>query len=112
MAGLVRGASTVFLLRYNQDVRDARHKAGHDDFDENGARLDQTSYRPGSDPRLQDQIERRFGRAAEARQAALAGHFAKPGFAGLRAERQADLLIERAACRSWWKPRRRCARPD
>src|SRR5260370_31557679 len=48
------------------------------------------------DPRLQDQIERRFGGATESRQAALASDFAKPRFAGLRAERQANLLIERS----------------
>jgi hypothetical protein len=44
MAGLVP-AIHVFLLRYNQDV-DARHKAGHDDFDINAAGLEQESTDP------------------------------------------------------------------
>src|SRR6267142_3466979 len=47
-------------------------------------------------PRLQDQVERRFGSATESRQATLIGHLAKPRLAGLRAERHADFLIERS----------------
>ena len=46
-------------------------------------------------PRLQHQIERRLRGAAETRQTALPRDLAQPRFAGLRAERKADLLRHR-----------------
>jgi hypothetical protein len=44
---------------------------------------------------LVDHVERRRGRLAELREAARAQHFADALLAGLRAEREPDLLIER-----------------
>src|SRR5205807_10380055 len=46
-------------------------------------------------PRLQDEVERRLGRAPHAREATLFEHLCEARLAGLGAEREADLLRER-----------------
>src|SRR4051812_37087341 len=50
---------------------------------------------PGLGTRLEDHVDRRLGRAAHAREAGLGQHAAQARLAGLRAEREADLLRAR-----------------
>src|SRR5262245_13961943 len=59
------------------------------------ARAGAVMSRPTLRPCLEDQIERRLGRAADAGEPRLLEHLAQPSLAGLCAEREADLLRER-----------------